>query len=305
MVDVLGEVLEQLALRGTVFCETAARAPWGIRFNRRAEAFFHIVTAGTCWLFAGGRRLRLVAGDVVLLPRGTGHALVDAPTSKRVGLDEWLASRSKRPLGGDGAETRVLCGVYASTVVGVEHPVLRLLPEVLHVPASLAQGHADLGATLAALAREAASGARGSSLVVARLLEVLFVHLVRVWADGEGAGNAGWIGALADPTLTRALALLHGAVAREWTVEELARAAGTSRATLARRFVAEVGEPPHAYLGRLRMQEATRRLVTSDEPLAAIASAVGYASEFAFNRAFRRSVGVPPGAYRREHRLAS
>jgi AraC-like DNA-binding protein len=157
----------------------------------------------------------------------------------------------------------------------------------------------DLAATTAALTREQARTISGTSLVISRLLDVLFVQIVRAWADEQHSGGAGWIGALRDSTLARALALLHRDLARDWDVEGLARAAGASRATLGRRFAAEVGEPPLVYLARLRMQEAARRLQRSDASVSAIAHAVGYTSEFAFNRAFRRELGVPPGEYRR------
>jgi transcriptional regulator GlxA family with amidase domain len=160
----------------------------------------------------------------------------------------------------------------------------------------------ELDATLAALVREYSRGERGSSVIVARLLDVLLIQVVRVWADDQPAGGAGWIGALGDPVLSRALSAMHSELARTWDVAALARAAATSRATLGRRFGAAVGEPPLAYLQRVRMHEAARRLRGSDAALAEIAAAIGYHSEFAFNRAFRRRFGVPPGAFRRRHR---
>jgi transcriptional regulator GlxA family with amidase domain len=156
-----------------------------------------------------------------------------------------------------------------------------------------------LSSTIAALVREYEAAAHGASLVVSRLLEVLFVQAVRAWADHEPPGGAGWIGALRDPTLARTLALLHEDLSRPWDVATLARVAGTSRATLGRRFTVEVGEPPLAYLTRVRMLHAARRLEGTDDGLAAIARDVGYVSEFAFNRAFRRQFGVPPGTYRK------
>jgi AraC-like DNA-binding protein len=128
------------------------------------------------------------------------------------------------------------------------------------------------------------------------------VQIVRAWADDQPPGAAGWIGALREPTLARALSLLHEDIARNWDVEMLARAAGTSRATLGRRFASEVGESPLAYLTRVRMLQAARKLERTTDGLAAIAREVGYTSEFAFNRAFRRAFSVPPGEYRRAQR---
>ena len=304
--DVLGHVLESSQLRGRVFCASAARAPWGLRFAARPEAVFHLVTAGSAVLLAGTAPRTLDQGDLVLLPRGEAHALADHPRSKQTELMAWLASAAPDgappPLGGRGAETRVLCGVYQLDMPGAQHPVLGLLPAVLHVAAARTRAHPELDATLASLAREQERGKRGSTVIVARLLEVLLVQVVRVWADEQPPGGAGWIGALADPVLSRALSAMHGDVARAWDVPSLAQAAATSRATLGRRFVAVVGQPPLAYLHGLRMQEAARRLRGSDAGLAAIAAAVGYHSEFAFNRAFRRRFGVPPGELRRQLR---
>jgi AraC-like DNA-binding protein len=203
--------------------------------------------------------------------------------------------------GGQGAEVKVLCGVFEFDVAGTRHPVLRLLPELLYLSAERTRDRADLAGTVVALAREFQGGGRGASLVVSRLLDVLFVQIVRAWADDQPPGGAGWIGALRDSTLARALATMHEDLARPWDVAALARAVGTSRATLGRRFSAEIGEPPLAYLTRARMQEAARQLLANSDGLASIAAAVGYSSEFAFNKAFRREYGVPPGQYRKHH----
>jgi len=307
--DVLGHLLESSQLRGRVFCVSTGRAPWGVRVAARAEAMFHLVTEGSAVLLAAGARHALGQGDLVLLPRGEAHALADHVRSRQVDLMAWLAEAPPGgplpPLGGRGAETRVLCGVYQLDAPAAQHPVLGLLPAVLHLPAARTRGHADLGATLAQLVREHERGDRGSTVIVARLLDVLLVQVVRAWADDQPRGKAGWIGALVDPALSRALSVMHGDLARAWDVPALARAAATSRATLGRRFVAVVGESPLAYLQTARMQEAARRLRGSDAGLAAIAAAVGYQSEFAFNRAFRRRFGVPPGEFRRQQRATA
>jgi AraC-like DNA-binding protein len=301
MRDVLGQVLEETRLRGRAYCQTSARPPWGLEFERTQQAVFHLVTRGTCWLFVGRTRQQLSAGDLVLVSPETTHALADHARSRRVPLRDWLAARKpgeSRIGGTEGAETRVLCGVYEfDRATG--HPILRLLPKTLYLPARSTRDRTDLSVTVAALAREYESGGRGASLVVSRLLEVLFVQAVRAWADEQPPGGAGWIGALRDPTLARTLALLHEDLARPWDVAALARVAGTSRATLGRRFSTEVGEPPLAYLTRARMLRAARSLESTDEGLAAIAREVGYTSEFAFSRAFRREFGVPPGEYRK------
>ncbi|HET7503426.1 MAG TPA: AraC family transcriptional regulator [Kofleriaceae bacterium] len=140
--------------------------------------------------------------------------------------------------------------------------------------------------------------------MVASLLEVLFIHVLRHWIDTEPEGATGWLGALRDEPIGRALVELHTAPARRWTVASLARAVGLSRPVLARRFAAKVGDTPLGYLRRLRIGLATRELSETDRPIAAIAHAVGYTSEFAFNRAFQRERGIPPGRYRKSARPA-
>ena len=309
--DLLGHLIETTRIRGQVFCQTEAVAPWGLRFEPRAEAVFHLVTAGSAFALVGHERYALAQGDLMVFPRGDAHAVVDHPRSKTIELTRWLAahpgSHGVMQLGdhrGDrrGVETRVLCGVYQFDGLGAHHPVLRLLPPVLHLAAGRARAYPELSETLTTLAREHERRERGSAVIISRLLDVLFVQMIRAWAEGQPVGTAGWIGALTDPMLARALGAMHRDLRRGWTVAALADAAGTSRATLGRRFVAQVGEAPLGYLARARMQEAARLLGLTDDGLAAIGDRVGYTSEFAFSRGFRRCFGVPPGEYRRRLR---
>lgn len=299
--DLLGQILERTRLKGQLYCRTVVRAPWGIRFSRMPVAALHLVTSGGGYLVQGREVIALGSGDVVLLPRGDGHALADSPRSPKVPLEEWLAGRgdaSTHVLGGRGAESRFLCGFFAFDGPGA-HPVLRLLPERVHLRGDSEAARA-MAPTVALLEHEYERSERGVSVVVSRLLDILLVQVLRAWADAQPTGGAGWLGALGDRTLANALGWMHSEPAHDWNVSELARRSGTSRATLARRFAAEVGMAPHAYLTRLRMQEAAVLLREGNDGLAAIAARVGYDSEFAFNRAFRRVMGVPPGVYRRQ-----
>jgi AraC-like DNA-binding protein len=307
--DLLGHVIDATRLRGRVFCQTVARPPWGLQFEARPGAAFHLVTAGSAIVLSAAREVVLAQGDLVVIPRGDRHAVVDHRRSKRLELAAWLAAHPEgepvmRLGGARGPETRVLCGIYEFDGLGAHHPVLRLLPSVLHLPASRARAHRHLSETLTLLAQEHEAGERGSAVIVSRLLDVLLIQVIRAWAEDQPVGRAGWIGALTDAMLAKALAAMHGDLRRPWTVATLARAAGASRATLGRRFVAEVGEAPLAYLTRARLHEAAHLLQVVDDSLAAIADRVGYTSEFAFNRSFRRCFGVPPGAYRRQLRAA-
>ncbi|NMO23303.1 AraC family transcriptional regulator [Pyxidicoccus fallax] len=301
--DLLGQILERTRLRGQLYCRTVVRAPWGLRFPPTAVATIHLVISGSGHLAQGRQVIALGPGDVVLLPRGDGHSLSDAPRTPKVPLEQWLAERGDAPVhvpGGTGAESRFLCGFFTFDEP-MAHPVLRLLPERVHLRGDSEAVRAMLP-TVALLEQEYERAERGVSVVVSRLLDVLLVQVLRAWADAQPPGEAGWLGALGDRTLASALGWMHSEPGRDWSVDELARRAGTSRATLARRFAAEVGMAPHAYLTRLRMQEAAVQLRQGDEGLAAIAARVGYDSEFAFNRAFRRFMGMPPGVYRRHAR---
>ncbi len=240
-------------------------------------------------------------GDVVLVPHGTGHAIADSARSPRQPLAEWLAGwpGGPRRLGGNGLETVALCGFFASDAP-LAHPVLRLLPERVHLRGAEEAARA-LQPTVSLIEREYGAGERGVSVILSRLLDVLLVQILRAWADQQGPGGASWLGALRDPILARALGLMHAEPGRDWSMAELARGAGTSRPTLARRFASELRQSPRAYLTQLRMHEAAHQLRETDDSLGIIAERVGYRSEFAFNRAFHREMAAPPGAYRKLH----
>jgi AraC-like DNA-binding protein len=291
--DVLADILDFTGLRGSVFCHASAAAPWGLRVEASPKASFHFVIDGACYLVAGRTR-RLVAGDLVLLPRGAGHALCDDPASPRIPLDRWRADKGARSTRRGAAVTELLCGTY-DLASQRHHPVLRLLPPVIHLRA---EDSAGLQATLRLLLAEFERPDVGSSKVVSRLLDVLFIQVLRVWVDRQPEGAAGWLGALRDPAVGRALSALHQAPAQPWTVKSLASAAGLSRAVFARRFKELVGATPLAYLTQVRLDTAARLLRTTDDSLSSIAQSVGYTSEFAFNRAFRRTRGSPPGRFR-------
>ena len=291
LVDVLADILEITRLSGSIFCRASAAAPWGLHIDASPKASFHFIIDGDCWLIAGKSQRRLSAGDLVLLPRGTGHALCDDPASPRVALAEWRAQKGRRR---GAAVTDLLCGTY-ELASERDHPVLRLLPPVIQIPAQEAPGQMT---TLSLLLAEFEHPDVGSSKVVSRLLDVLFIQILRFWIDRQPEGSSGWLGALRDPAIGRALSALHRAPARPWTVKSLAGAAGLSRPVFARRFKELVGAPPLAYLTQVRLDTAALLLRTTDDPLSAIAQSVGYTSEFAFNRAFRRRRGSPPGRFR-------
>lgn len=301
--DILADILEVTRLSGKVFCQASALSPWGLQVDPGPSACLHIVVEGSCWLLAGQQAPRqLSPWDVVLLAHGTGHVLCDDPKSPRIPLREWRVEKEARRAARERARgapvSTLICGSYTMEAED-PHPVLQLLPEVIWVPGRRSAQNAGLQGTLQLLAAELEAPDVGSEKVVSRLLDVLFIRILRFWLDSEQAGATGWLGALRDRTVAQALALMHQAPAKGWSVESLADAVGLSRPAFARRFAEKVGQPPLAYLTDLRLAGAARLLRTSDLSLAQIAETVGYGSEFAFNRAFRRGRGVPPGRFRK------
>jgi len=311
-VDVLADLLAATQLTGDVFSHTLCDPPWGLRYAPAGHVWFHIIAHGTCRLLPDGDRARqLATHDLVMLPHGTGHALCDDPESVCVDADpEWVRAQPRplmlttRRLAGSGrrgvhggARCEIMCGNY--TVASPRtHPVLRLLPKVIHVPGREIMTRADLHATMQLILREFSDNDVGSQIIVPRLLEVLFVQVLRHWLDTRPVGEHGWLGALRDEPIGNALGLMHASPARAWTVRSLARSVGLSRPVFARRFTERVGDTPMGYLRGVRVERAARLLVETADSLAAIATAVGYTSEYAFNRAFRRARGVPPGRFR-------
>lgn len=325
-VDVLTDVLAVARVDSTLMATFDAAAPWGIELPARRGASFHAIVAGTCWFGTGSGPLRqLVPGDLVLLPTGERHVLTAEPGLALRPFDESLKRELIDPSGelvldGPGVRTRILCAGYDYDTA-VAHPVLGLLPTVLHVSTAQPEVGPALRGVLDLLAAETSRPDPGrprigSATAAARLLDLLLVHVLRAWlaghcrlpsadaahsvnaSDGDGA-RPSLLRGLNDPVTGRALAALHADPARAWTLESLAREVDVSRATLARRFTRDVGDPPLAYLAQWRMKLAAWRLRQTDDAVARVAEQVGYSSEFAFNRAFSRAHGQPPGRYRR------
>jgi AraC-like DNA-binding protein len=290
--DVLADILTVTRLSGSVGCHTRCDPPWGIRFEPAPKVWFHLIAAGGgVFVPRRGKPIALGPHDLVLLPHGDGHSLADSPTSPTRSLEQWRVRPSK-PSG----RTELMCGSYTLAFAEI-HPVLRLLPSVIHIRGATVRKTLGMQATLDMLLGELSDRDVGSERVVSRLLEVMFVLVLRRWLDDNA--STGWLGALRDEPIGQALVALHTEPAHAWSVAELARKVGLSRPVFARRFTTKVGDTPLGYLRKLRLDIASVMLHDTDESVAAIANTVGYTSEFAFNRAFQRARGTPPGRYRR------
>jgi AraC-like DNA-binding protein len=302
-VDLLADVLALSDVRGAVGARIEAGEDWGWWWSSATpRASLHAVTGGTAWVGLPGQPpLQLMPGDVILLPRGAGHALGSDPAAvartSAAAFDAWRPARSGAVSIGTGpVRARVLCAEYDHDPA-ISTQVLTMLPAVVLLRAvSDADGLAQ--DTVRLIGRELTAPRAAAGVVLDRLVDVLLIQVLRAWlASGEASGPS-WLGALGEPVVGAAVSRLHEEPARAWTTAALAREVGVSRATLARRFTAVTGESPGAYLTRWRMDLAARRLRDTSDSLDAIAASVGYSSGYAFSRAFRRARSQPPGQFR-------
>ncbi|MEV0196266.1 AraC family transcriptional regulator [Nonomuraea sp. NPDC050691] len=304
--DVLSDAIAIMRSGRPRSTRVAWRAPWGQRFpSVPGSAGFQVILQGSCWLVPpSGVPVALGPGDVVFFPHGHGYGLADSPSTP-------LAEPACDPLedadlfvsdsaGHDGPLTVTLCGGYRLDPRHT-HPLLRGLPETIHLPARPGR-HPELRAAVDLLGNEVGDPRPGADTVVLALLDMLLLFILRAWFEERPAqeSGAGWARALADPAVSAALRAVHRDPARPWTVQTLAAEAGLSRAAFSRRFTALAGRPPLTYLTWWRLTIAAELLRTGDAPLAEVAARVGYTSEFAFANAFKRRYGIAPGKYRRE-----
>lgn len=313
--DVVSDVLRVVRLSGVVVFHTELTAPWGLAvppaatmasllaLETRHLISFHAVARGSCIsLLDGVEHLR--QGDVVMYPHGDPHVLASDDSVVPTPVGGLLPPLSPERLavlkhGGGGALTRLVCGfVYCDDAVF--NPLSAGLPKVLCGRSMGPQGPTPLKGLLELGLSEAAAPRPGTTTLLTRLTELMFVEVLRSFMEAIPPGQTGWFAGLRDPFVGRALQQLHAEPHRDWTVDALGRAVGLSRSALVERFSALVGQPPMTYLTNWRIQLATQLLRDSHTSIASIAAQVGYASEAAFNRAFRRVVGLPPATWRRQ-----
>jgi AraC-like DNA-binding protein len=312
--DVLAETLRAVRLTGSVFLDACFTAPFGIISPKRFDAnspmahlrhvsVFHLIAAGKCSVeLATGERRDISAGDILLMPYADQHKFWNGRTTEMPLADDVVRPGPLKGMwninhGGGGQETRMVCGFLESSEFLLT-PVFRTLPPLLVDRAEDDQVSTLIKSTVSQILAMTETAAPGSELMLGRLMELLFVEVLRRYATRLPASARGWFAALNDPIVGRALQFVHGDPARRWTVDELAREAGSSRTVLAERFHAVLGQAPIEYITCWRMQLAAERIRNGGGSLAAIAADVGYDSEAAFNRAFKRVTGVTPGRWR-------
>jgi AraC family transcriptional regulator, alkane utilization regulator len=312
--DVLAETLRAVRLTGSVFLDACFTAPFGIISPKRFDAnspmahlrhvsVFHLIAAGKCSVeLATGERRDISAGDILLMPYADQHKFWNGRAAEMPLADDVVRPGPLKGMwninhGGGGQETRMVCGFLESSEFLLT-PVFRTLPPLLVDRAEDDQVSTLIKSTVGQILAMTETAAPGSELMLGRLMELLFVEVLRRYATRLPASAKGWFAALNDPIVGRALQFVHGDPARRWTVDELAREAGSSRTVLAERFHAVLGQAPIEYITCWRMQLAAERIRNGGGSLAAIAADVGYDSEAAFNRAFKRVTGVTPGRWR-------
>jgi len=313
--DALSETLRVVRLIGAIFIQARFTTPWCYQ-SPRADAvahllepgaervvIFHLITEGGCFVEIGrGAPIRLSAGDAVVFPLGDAHLMTSEPglkPGKGNRLDAVLARRPRElSYGGGGKVTRIVCG-YMACDARLARLLLAGLPAVLRVNVRGSNAGAWLETSLRYALAEARSPRPGGAGVLAKLAEVLFIEVLRIYMNDEASERTGWLTGVGDRIVGAALNALHKRPTHAWTLEELARESGASRSVLAERFQHLVGSPPMQYLTQWRMLLAANLLRQSNDSLARIAESVGYQTDTAFSRAFRREFGAPPAAWRR------
>lgn len=326
--DTLSDLLRSVRLRGAVFYYVSCRDQWSAEAPPGREIAaavmpdadhvieYHLVAKGSAWAAVSGTPpVRVTSGDIVMFPHGDAHVMSSAPARKgHLLAPGWVHSVRETPkpipiayhggivepgaaLPPDDAETVLVCG-FLSCDLRPFNPLCAALPRLLHLPSSHASAWVER--VIAQAVSESRERRPGGDAVLERLSEMMFVDAVRRYLDSLPEDSSGWLAGLRDRFVGRALALLHEQPAAAWTLDKLGKEIGLSRSALHERFVQLIGQPPMAYLSQWRMQVASNLLLTTTAKVAAVALDVGYDSEAAFARAFKRATGRPPAAWRRE-----
>lgn len=309
--DPLGEALHFLRMSGSYYARCEFSAPWALELPAfPGTLMFHVVTSGSCTMVVPGAEPRaLRPGGLALVPHGQGHRLESEATVPGIGLfevpREEVSDRYELlRIDGGGDPVTLICGV-----VRFDHPAGRylmgILPRLIVLDSDTPLQQEWLQSTVRLMAHEARTLLPGGETVITRLADVLVIQAIRSWLEGDPEARAGWLGAMRDPQIGRAINHIHRSPGQEWTVARLAHEVAMSRSAFSARFTNLVGEPPMQYVARWRMLVARSMLAEGTAALAEIADKLGYRSEAAFSRAFKRETGMSPGAARAVARASS
>lgn len=313
--DALSELLRAVKLSGAMFYNAACGAPWSLRSppSKKLSEYvaspsnhvieFHLIAEGRGYVRVQDETLPFKAGDIVMIPHGDAHLMGNGVCSTTIDGEPMLPALLRREvlssrIGGNGEETHFMCGFLAGDARLIQ-PVLASLPRIVVVDIRSDPSGAWLENMIRHAVDQASTAAPGSDVVLARLAEVVFAEVLRLYLLRLPPGRSGWLAGAADPPVGRALAALHQRPSHQWTLDDLAKEVGMSRSALTERFSRYLGVGPIAYLTEWRLELAADALRTTNRSVLQIAEEVGYESEAAFNRAFKRRFAEPPGRYRR------
>jgi len=302
--DALTQVLLSLRLDCVEYDRRTLRAPWAMAFPAQANAQFYFAAHGDCWLKVGDSAwLEVKQGDAVLLPRGTSHIIASSADVQTADIPAHLqlsVSELSHPAGGPAGESEsthmLFCARFRFNL-DAGHPLLAMMADVLRV-GEIARRDPNVPMLLEAMEREITSERVGACGIAARIADVLAATTIRAWAECASSETFGLIAALRSPVAGKALAAIHADLAREWTVEGLAKVSGSSRTALNDAFRDAVGETPVRYIARLRMFQASEWISVRGMRVSVAADRLGYESEASFSRAYKRIMGRPPSAAR-------
>jgi AraC-like DNA-binding protein len=317
--DPLSDVLRAAQLTGGVFLQAEFSAPWCVAINVTTEfcapflgptahliPYHYVVEGELHTVVEGGEPHRIGSGELILFPGNKGHLLGSDLALPPVRAADIIVPSCRGELasihhGGGGRPTTMICG-FLGCDTAQSNSVLATLPAAMILKVEETGPAEWIRSTFQYAAQEVASGRPGSATVLAKLSELLFVEAVRRYIEDLPADQTGWLAGLRDPMIARALALMHGDITRDWSVEELGRETGMSRSALADRFSRLIGMAPMHYLTHWRMQTAAQKLRSTNATLAQVGALVGYESEAAFSRAFKKAFGSSPATWRRAAR---
>ncbi|MCZ6839039.1 MAG: AraC family transcriptional regulator [Alphaproteobacteria bacterium] len=300
MEDILSDILRLIRLKGCVYFARDFWSPWAMQMEGGAVAQFHVVLRGQCVIESKGRKWIGAPGDVFLFPRGQTHTIADEQYRTAVrGQDFMQSLETNDPLFAEGEElTQLICGHYEYRT-NTGHPLIEELPAVIHIKSFESYSPETINSVLPALIRELKNDRPGAAVVVEKLAEIFLVQVLRAHYE-QGKSAEGFLAAMFDKRLTRALRMIHSNYREGLTLDDLAAAAGMSRSAFALQFKSTMGVAPVAYLANWRMCQANDILQLGDVTLSQVADRVGYQSDVSFSRAFKRQFGKSPSAVRQQ-----
>jgi AraC-like DNA-binding protein len=304
--DILTDVLSTLKLTGKIFCCSELSAPWAMDIPQSDFAHFHVIERGSGWLKIknSGQTISLASGDLVIVTTGSGHIISDSPETAPIALSEILKQKksgcNQIEFGGGGIKTHLICGSFHFNNLK-SNPLLTVLPALIHVRSSQSKMADWLESTLKMLAYEANSSKPGNQTILTRLIDIIFIQAIRAWLEQQSGVAVGWLAALSDHQIGAAIGKMHQMPNQNWSVSSLATQVGMSRSLFAARFTTLVGKPPLSYLTYWRMHLAISILMERKTSVGEVALKVGYESEAAFSKAFKRYFGLSPSFYKKNN----